>query len=209
MEQNPFDRIRPLMRTDQLVYVPARRGAGKTTFVMRYIANYQKVNPNNITLFISRFVDVIERVDGIVYTTLEILVRDRIDLSDIHDALVVFDDIEKLSLNNAERQYLKGFLDDLIENSRHNNVNLLVTSHMFSNFRETRKILSEMSAIVLFPHHASVTQLRRSLKYYYEIPPAIMRDYIVDPHPNMRWVYIQLVGDKFAVDDLGRYTEFQ
>jgi hypothetical protein len=181
---------------DQLVYVTGRRGSGKSFYANEYMKSYVKSTKNRVFL-ISR----IEEDPSIQLPKrgmrIPINKLDEIDISDLSESLVVFDDIEDSRLTPRERVIIFGFLKDVMENSRHYNISALITSHMISNYAKTRTILSEMSSLVIFPQYSNKYQIQRVLRTYLGFNRKEINDIL---NKKSRWVQINLMPPKFILN---------
>ena len=79
------------------------------------------------------------------------------------------DDIDSSKNSNALKKYLHTLRDDIIENGRHHKINMLITSHQITNYKDTRTVLDECSCLVLFPNMNIPYQIDRVLKTYYSM----------------------------------------
>ena len=70
-------------------------------------------------------------------------------LEKLAGSLLVFDDIAKLAplvLIKVMR-----LLDEAMHDGRHNNIYIIVTSHMITDYKATRSILNEATSVTFFP----------------------------------------------------------
>lgn len=187
---------------DSVIYVSARRGAGKSTFCNMYIHNYVKATDGRVFL-ISRL-----RSDPSIKLPergMRIPIKDLylVEMRDMKDSLVVFDDISDAKLTKKEATYLNMFIIDIIENSRHFNVSVIITSHMMADYQKTRPYLYESSAVVIYPQFSNLSQIEKVMKNYYSLS-----DRQIDEIFNCvsRWVYISTIAPKYVLSQNEVYT---
>lgn len=187
--------FKPYWYGDALIYVVGRRGSGKSTYANEYIKSYIKATDNRVFL-ISRLeedpsIQLPERAMRIPLEELE-----NIELSDMSDSLMVFDDIEDSRLTPEQRNIILGLVKDVMENSRHFNISALITSHIATNYAKTRTILNEMSAFVIFPQYSNKYQIERVLKTYVGFKTKEIQEIL---NKQSRWIHINLMPPKFIL----------
>ena len=186
----------PWVWGDSLIFVAGKRGSGKSTFANLYIKSYTEATDGKVFL-ISRF----EKDPSIKLPerSLHIPIEDikSVEIDDLSNSLVVFDDIANAQLTAQQIRQLYAFLHDVIQNSRHYNTKVLITSHQVCDYSRTREVLNECSAVVVYPQHANRYQIERALKIYFG-----MNKEQVDEIMNIedsRWVYVNTVEPKFVM----------
>lgn len=188
---------------DKVIYVCGRRNSGKSTFANSYIDAYVKATDNKIFM-VSRFeddpsIDLPER-------SLRLSIQDlqEIELQDLKNSLIVFDDIHSASYSKQDVAYLQNFIIDIIENSRHYNISTLITSHQVSNYQKTRAILHELSNFVIFPEYSNTHQNEYVLKNYFGLKKDML-DRVMNIKGS-RWVMIQSIKPKFIMSEHELFT---
>jgi len=192
----PNNEFRPYHYGDRLVLVCGRRGSGKSWFTTMYIEGYNKTTDNKV-FFISRLTE--DESIKLPDRSLRISINDlcqavanhQICLEDFSDSLMVFDDINSASINAKQQAVIQSFLTDVMENSRHMRVSVLITNHMFSNGMKTRALLNEVSDIVVFPKYNSVKQIRYGFETYIGMSKQMIDDIM---RTEDRWVMVHLAG---------------
>lgn len=213
MQTEPDDNLFPYIYGDTCIYVCASRGAGKSTFVSQYINSYHTITGNKM-FFISRLkddtsVDLPEKkskrftIGEFVNAHAEFASEGENLIETLKDSIICFDDIHDASLPPAVLKQLHNIILDVIENSRHYNINVCITSHMISNYSKTRAILNECSAIVIFPQYSNQHQMKSALDYYFGFAKEDIQD-ILDN--DDRWVMVQTRQPKFILSSHKIYT---
>lgn len=191
-----LDNLEPFPSGDNVCYVVGRRGSGKSTFCSIYIKNYVASTDKKV-FFISRFEEdpsivLPERSMRIPLNQLE-----EVDIYDFENSLVVFDDIANSTLTRGQVKQLHNFILDLIENSRHINTSVLITSHLCTNYGKTREILNESNTLVVFPQYSNRYFIEKCLKTYYGLTKEQINN-VMDS--RSRWVIVNTIHPKFIMD---------
>lgn len=141
------------------IYITAKSGAGKTfKFIRPYCIQYHKQFPSNkIFLFSSklkdRALDDLKFVKRIVVD--EDILTNPFEIDLFENSLCVFDDIEDFPLDPKGKPLIGKavlkLLEELLRNSRSYNTYLLYTHHTPTNYKETKLMLHEATAVVIFP----------------------------------------------------------
>jgi hypothetical protein len=148
-------------------YVAAPSGAGKSTWIANYCAQVRELVPDKKIYIFSRL-DSDPALDPLKPTRFlidEDLVADPPTPSDFKDSIVIFDDIDTIPDKKA-MECVQKLRDDLLETGRHEDVTVVSTSHQVMNYKKTRTLLNEASAVVLFPKSGSAYHIGRYLKTY-------------------------------------------
>lgn len=178
-----------------IIYVCGKNGSGKSYYVGEYVKMYHSMYPEDRIICFSRLMsDETFQKLGIEKYLFRIHVDDAIlenhfDLSDFKDSLVIMDDIESSQVSKVIIKYLHNLRDDLIENGRHFNINLLLTNHQIMNYKDTRTLLDECSSIVIFPNLNIPYQITRLLKAYFNFDNKQIKKIF---NLNSRWVCLNL-----------------
>lgn len=160
----------PLPNKDiiEKIYISAPSGAGKSFWAGRWMDEYRKMfKDDDIYVFSTIKTDkAIDKSEPIRIKLDEDLIQDMIDPEEIPNSLTVFDDVDTIRdarLKNA----ITTFRDWLLEQGRHFDIRMLMTSHLLSNYKHTRRILNEATAVVVFPKSGSGTyHIKRFLQMY-------------------------------------------
>jgi hypothetical protein len=176
-----------------VVYICGKNGSGKSYYASEYIKLYHKLYPDDNIILITRLIEdttmdnmgVEDYVERIVVS--DDILNNKYELEKFEHALVVFDDIDSSKNSKKLKKYLHALRDDLIENGRHLKINMLITSHQITNYKDTRTLLDECSSLVIFPNMNIPYQIERVLKSYYSMSNS-QRQKIFGL--NSRWVAI-------------------
>ena len=199
-------RLIPLPNKDvvEKIYISAPSGAGKSYWSGQWIKEYKKMfKDSDIFLFSSIAHDIaLDKYDPVRITLDEDLIQDPIQPSEIEDSLTVFDDID--TLRNARlKASITGLRDWLLEQGRHFNIRMLITSHLLSNYKSTRQVLNEATAVVVFPKSGSGTyHIKNFLKTYCGFDKDQKKKFINLPS---RWVAIYRSYPMYVIYEKGAY----
>lgn len=146
-------------------YITGPSGSGKSTYVKNLVLELKKVNKKIEVYIFSAITDdpSLEEIKPNRIKLDNTLVTDPIKVSDFKNSLVIFDDIDVIS-DKPIRLAVYSLLDQILEIGRHDKINCLVTNHLPTSGKETRRILNECHFVVYFPHSGS----KRGLKYLLE-----------------------------------------
>lgn len=160
--------IIPMMKDNQVqkCFVSGMSGSGKSTWISKYAQNYKKLFPKNEIYVISRHTEdeVIDKLKPKRIKLDEEILDVDIDLKDLNNSLVIFDDIDTIP-NKKINQLVSKLRDDLLENARHHNIYMCCVAHQILNYTKTRHLILESDTIVFFPRSGGY-QIRRFLKEY-------------------------------------------
>lgn len=140
--------VMPNKNIVEKIYISGQSGVGKSTFASNYIKLYQKMNPENDIFLISgqEKDEVLDEIPNIIRLDMDMI--EEIELTDYHNSCFIFDDIDTLKEN---RKNIYALRDKILTNGRHYKITLICTEHLLSNYKESRIVLNECTAIVIFP----------------------------------------------------------
>ena len=128
-------------------------GSGKSYFAKNYINEYKKIYPKNKIYVFSNLssdpsIDTIKNLQRVNVKDPEFL-DDEIELDDIKNSLVLFDDVECISSKPIKNK-INAIADMCLEVGRHSRTTVLFLVHTACNGASTKKILNECHSITLF-----------------------------------------------------------
>lgn len=149
------------------IYITGPSGSGKSTFIGNFIKEYIKRNPtNDIVLFSMKDED--PALDPYHPMRIKIdrgLIDDPIDLAELENSLVIFDDIDQIGdkkLQNA----VHNLRDRILEVGRSKNISICTVAHQITNYKASRICLNEADYVIFFPKSGSKYQVSYFLKNY-------------------------------------------
>ena len=170
IEEGQFNYI-PKMDGRECIYICAPSGSGKSWWCKNYAIQYNKLFPDRKIYLFSK-IDDDESLDGISNITQisldESFLAMEFEASDecFKSSLCIFDDTDTVRDNEVRRAII-GLKNDILETGRHNEIHILITSHMISNYKETRIILNEAHKLVIYPSSGATQQIRYVLSRYW------------------------------------------
>jgi hypothetical protein len=161
--------IQPLPKYNEreCIYVAGPSGSGKSTYIAAYASEYLKMFPGNKLFVFSRVAndECIDQLKPIRVMINEELIEDPISPQELANSLVIFDDTDTIP-NKKLKDVITALKNDLLETGRHEDIYVAITSHLITNYRETRTVLNECHSITLFPAGGSTYSIKYVLKNY-------------------------------------------
>ena len=196
-ESNGFKNIRlkegkfsHIPNTDQerdILYITGPSGSGKSWYANTYIKNYKKTYPKNNIYMFSPVVEDESISSDIKRVKLDDrMVTDPLKIGELAESLVIFDDIDVIK-DKKLREAIYALLNEVLEVGRHIKVSCIITNHLPTNGKETRRIINESHSITYFPAAGSKYQLYRLLQQYIGMDK---KDIIKAKNTGSRWITI-------------------
>ncbi len=143
----------PSISGRESIYISGASGSGKSTYAADYIRNYKKIYPDNNVYLLSKVKNdpAFETLEGITVIDPELFDDDETDFNSdqFSNCLILFDDIDQL--NDKIRKKVTFLRDQLLETGRHNDVFVISTSHLITNYKQSRILLNEANSVTFFP----------------------------------------------------------
>lgn len=172
----------------QILYITGASGSGKSTYTKNYCKTFKRLYPKR-PIYLFSAISEDESLDEIQPQRILIddsLVSQPLQAEDFQDSLVIFDDTDCIS-NKKHREAVNNILGEILETGRHFNTYCILTFHLATGGRDTRKILNEAHAVIYFPHSGSNVGLKRLLQDYLGLDRATLKE-IKDSHS--RWACV-------------------
>jgi len=161
----------------QILYITGASGSGKSTYTKNYIKCYKKMYPKRPVYLFSALKED-ESLDEVQPQRILIddsLVEQPLLAEDFKDSCVIFDDTDCIS-NKKHRDAVNSILGEILETGRHFNTTCILTFHLATGGKDTRRILNEAHSVVYFPHSGSNVGLRRLLMDYLGLDKKTMKE---------------------------------
>lgn len=172
----------------ECVYIAGPSGSGKSTFAGQYARLYRNMFPKNKIYIFSRLTEdkALDKIPDVKRVKIdERFLEVTMEPKDMENSLVIFDDIDTIREDKIKKA-VYALKNDLLETGRHQNVYVVITSHLINNFKQTRTILNESNKIVVFPNTNNY-----SIKYVAEKYCGMSKKQIVEMMKlPTRWVCI-------------------
>jgi len=148
-----FQQVPDTTKEREILYITGPSGSGKSTYTRKYLEQYKKKYKNrDIYLFSSLPSD--ESLDKIKPKRIKLndsLYNDPIKVEELRESICIFDDIDVISEKKI-REAVYDILNQVLEIGRHYKIHCVVTNHLPTNGKETRRILNEAHTVTYFPH---------------------------------------------------------
>jgi len=199
--------IQPLPRFDKTerCYVAGQTECGKSYWVSHYLEQMLKVYPDK-KIYI--FSDVeedpeLDRLKKITRFTLdeELLDQEPIKPEAFNNSICVFDDIDSIQ-NPKLLKYIQALRDAILRRGRHEDISCIITSHLLTNYKDTRIILNECNIITIFCKSGSTHGLKYLLKNYIGFDKNQIQRVLDLPS---RWVSINKNAPQYVIYEKGCY----
>ena len=160
----------------EILYITGASGSGKSYYTKEYCKNYLKLYPNNKIYCFSALkedatLDEI-KVDRIMID--DNLISCPLMAEEFKDSLVIMDDVDVIS-NKKQRDAVLTILNELLETGRHYRTFVILTYHLATNGKDTRRILNECHSVTWFPFSGSNVSKKRLLQDYCGLDKATLR----------------------------------
>ena len=203
--------IQPLPRFDKTerCYIAGQTECGKSYYIGHYLEQLIKVFPNK-KIFVFSDVEQDPEIDDIFKgkknmirfsLDVELLDKDPIKPETFKDSICVFDDIDSIQ-NVKLLKYVQSLRDSLLRRGRHENISVLITSHLLTNYKDTRIILNECNNIVLFCRSGSSYGIKYLLQKYIGLNKNQINKVLSLPS---RWVSINKNANQFILYEKGAF----
>jgi len=185
--ESKFQLIPNISIERQIIYVTGPSGSGKSTFCCNFLKEYKKrLKDNPIYLFSALNDDPsIDKIKPKRFRIDKSLYEDPIDVADLANSCVVIDDVDCIS-NKKIREAVYQIMDQILQIGRHHKITCLITMHLPTAGKDTRKLLNESHLYVFFPQSAG-GKIKYVLEEYLDIDPKMIKYF---KKANSRWCVI-------------------
>jgi len=195
--------IEPIPNPDKrdVIYVGAPSGAGKTVFCATYAKNFKRFWPKKKIYLFSK-VDEDQSIDvvkGIIRINLDQVVENNVNGKLLEDSLCIFDDCDTIRDDKVRKEVLK-IQDDLLQTGRHNNIYIIMTSHLLNKGSSSRVTMQELNKIVIFPGTGSLYFIKYCLKVYMGLEKDDIKRIVQLP---TRWVMLSTHHPRYYLYQTG------
>lgn len=193
--------ILPSIETERM-YFAGKSGCGKSTLAARYMRDYLRLFPDRKIILFSRHTGE-KAYEEIPHQAIELndeLVESPIELSEIKDSLVVFDDTDNLQ-DRKIKKALQLLNDDIISNGRKYNIHCLTLAHQLLNYKESRNLLNEANRVIFF-NNGTTYHIKNYLTKYAGVDAQMMRKIL---GLKTRWTCISLGYPMYILHEHGAF----
>lgn len=149
------------------LYVTGPSGSGKSFYIGQFIDQYVNKYPNREIVVISAKDEdqSLDRYYPIRIPINEHLILDPVDLDELENSLVIFDDIDQLP-NKHIQNAVWNLRDQILEVGRSKGISICTVSHLLTNYKASRICLNESDYCIFFPKSGAKYQIQYFLKNY-------------------------------------------
>jgi energy-coupling factor transporter ATP-binding protein EcfA2 len=176
LQDGKFQQVPNPKAEREILYITGPSGSGKSTYTLNYCKEFKKKKKkSDIYLFSALKED--ETLDKIKTKRMIIddsLIENPIDAEEFKNSLVIFDDIDVIS-NKDHREAVYKILNQILEVGRHHKTSCIVTNHLPTGGKDTRRIINESHSVTYFPQSGSAGQMKRLLQDYLGLDTATLK----------------------------------
>jgi len=164
---------------------------GKSYFAAMLAEDYKRQNPRNNIYLMSAVEhdDALDKVKPIRIICNEKIVDDPIQLNELKNSLVIFDDVDAF-LNKDISKSLNHLRDTIMTTGRHENIAVISTTHLLLEGDKSKKAITQAFTVILFPSTGGKYHATEFLKRYMGYGKDEIKQIISVPS---RWVLINRV----------------
>ena len=186
-KESQFQHIPDSTRERDILYLTGASGSGKSFATRKYLEEYKKKYKNNDIYLFSALpeessIDPLKpkriRVDESLY-------EDPIPIEEFANSCVIMDDVDCIS-DKKIKEAIYAIMNKILEIGRHFSITCIVTNHLPTDGRSTRRILNEAQACYYFPHSAG-NKIRYLLENYIGVDKKQISRF---KRMNTRWVCV-------------------
>ena len=188
-DEGKFQQIPDTTKARDIIFCFGPSGSGKSSYTLKYLQEYKKkYKQNEIYLFSALTEDeTIDQLKDIKRIKVdETLVSDPLDIIEFKHSCVVFDDIDVIG-NKHIREAVYKILNQILELGRHHHITCIITNHLATNGKDTRRILNECGSITYFPSSGSVKGINYLLETYVGMDK---KDILKAKQTKSRWITV-------------------
>lgn len=204
LDENAKFQPLPFKKIVEKGYISAPSGSGKSYFAGKWIKQFNKMFKNQeVYVFSPIPSDKALDDNNIIRVDMdEHLLNNPIDVEELENSLVVFDDCESIK-DKRMLKYIEWLRDSILERGRHNNVRQLWISHLISNYSSTRRLLNESTFVCVFPRSGSgVAQIKRFLQTQCGLSKPEIKKFLSQ---DSRWCCVYRSYPQFVITEKSAY----
>lgn len=205
------ERLQPLMvlhdGCPNRIYIVGQSYCGKTFQAAKMAQDWVNIFPKSKVAYISFNEDDDKscndkNIENFVKLKIdESILEDPIGLDELHDKLVIFDDVEGFS-NPKIVKALELLSKQCINQGRHRLVGSIICRQKLMDGHKSSFVLNGIHQIMGFPHSGSRHQLRKYLDKYLNLPNKKIEKILNVPS---RWILINVCNPMFLIHERGAF----
>ncbi len=164
----------PSISGSDRIFIAGPTGSGKTSIISQYVKDFVKLFPEK-KVYLFSDVDKDPLLDTIPQIIRRKLDKDFLDnpihTEEIKNSLVIFDDIDSIQAPKILKA-VQTLRDSVLRRGRHEDIlHVITTSHLLTDYKNTRVVLNEATHIILFPSSGANNSINYILKTYVGLSP--------------------------------------
>lgn len=161
--------IPPKKRERSVLYITGQSGSGKSYFAGQYINEYKKQYPKRKCYLFSslsddKSLDANKNINRVPLS--DKFLNTSFTIEDFKNTLLIFDDIDVIK-NKVLKNKLFGILENVLQTGRHQNTDVIYTSHVPCAGKDTKIILMEATSVTIFPKTLGARTIKYLLEQYF------------------------------------------
>ena len=201
-------RLQPLPRFNKTerCYITGQTECGKSYYCKKYLEQLRKVHPTK-KIYVFSDVDSDPELDCIKNLTRfkldeELAEKENgINPAVFKDSICLFDDIDSIQ-NSKVYKFVLALRDSLLRRGRHEDISVLCTNHLATDYKNTRILLNECNSITIFCRSGSTYGIKYLLKKYVGMDKKQTQKVLNLPS---RWVTIYKNYPQYVAYEKGLY----
>jgi GTPase SAR1 family protein len=198
-----FQQVPDTTSERDILYITGPSGSGKSTYVVNYCNEFKKKYPKRPIYVLSSLAEdeTLDKIKGLKRIKLdEKMCSEPLEAEMFKECCVIADDTDVIS-DKKIRDAVITLINQILEIGRHFKTTLIMTNHLATAGRDTRRILNEAKSITYFPSSGSSHGIKYLLTEYCGISK---KDMLKAKKAGSRWVTIfknypcVLMGEKFV-----------
>lgn len=188
-ENMKFQQLPDETRERDILYITGPSGSGKSTYVVSYLNEYKKKYKRRPIFVLSSLQEdeTLDKIKGLKRIKLDDKMwSDPLEAEMFEECCVVADDVDVIG-DKKIRDAVIILINQILEIGRHFKITLIMTNHLATAGRDTRRILNEAHTITYFPHSGSSHGVKYLLTEYCGIDKKDMK---IAKQSGSRWTTI-------------------
>jgi len=188
-ENMKFQQVPDETRERDILYITGPSGSGKSTYVVSYLNEYKRKYKRRPIFVLSSLKEdeTLDKISGLKRIKLDDKMwSDPLEAEMFEESCVVADDVDVIS-DKKIREAVIILINQILEIGRHFKITLIMTNHLATAGRDTRRILNEAHSVTYFPHSGSSHGIKYLLTEYCGIDKKDMK---IAKQSGSRWTTI-------------------
>jgi hypothetical protein len=163
-----FQQVPDTTKERDILYITGPSGSGKSTYVVNYLKEYKLKYKNRHIFVLSSLKEdeTLDQIKGLKRIKLDDKMwQEPLEASLFEECCVIADDVDVISDKKIRDATIK-LINQILEIGRHFKTTLIMTNHLATAGKDTRRVLNEAHTITYFPHSGSAHGIKYLLQEY-------------------------------------------